>query len=224
MPEIDVHRMFDRVAHLYDTGWLQRALYVAVQDRVLTELRTLRPRSVIDVGCGTGIFADRLERELAPAAIAGCDLSAGMLAQAAARSRRVGWVRGDSARLPIRRGAIDAVVSTQAFHFFDQPAAWAEFLRVLAPGGHALVGMINPRSAAGSRRLTRLVAATSNAPAHWPTGPELRMLATDAGFEVTAQHEVEWRFGRIMPLILTVGRAPAASAPSPTSQDPPRPV
>ncbi|HTC81051.1 MAG TPA: methyltransferase domain-containing protein, partial [Acidimicrobiia bacterium] len=96
MPDVDVHRLFDRFAHVYDTGWLQRALYVAVQDRVLTELRTLRPRSVIDVGCGTGIFADRLERELAPAAIAGCDLSAGMLAQAAARSRRVGWVRGDS--------------------------------------------------------------------------------------------------------------------------------
>jgi ubiquinone/menaquinone biosynthesis C-methylase UbiE len=210
MPEIDVHRIFDRVAHLYDTGWLQRALYVALQDRARTELRALRPSSVVDIGCGTGIFADRLERELAPAVIAGCDLSAGMLAQAAGRSRRVGWVRGDSARLPIRGGAVDAVVSTQAFHFFDQPAAWAEFLRVLAPGGHALVGMFNPRSAAGGRRLARLVAATTKTPARWPTGPELRRLATDAGFEVTAQHDVEWRFKRIAPLVLTVGRAPAA--------------
>jgi ubiquinone/menaquinone biosynthesis C-methylase UbiE len=210
MPDVDVHRLFDRFAHHYDTGWLQRALYLAVQDRALAELRALRPHSVLDVGCGTGIFADRLERELAPAAIAGCDLSAGMLAAAAVRNRRVGWVRGDSARLPVRSGALDAVVSTQAFHFFDQPAAWAEFRRVLAPGGHALVGMVNPRTALGSRRFRRFSERASKTPVNWPTGPELRRMATDAGFEVTAQHEVEWRFRRIVPLVLTVGRAPAA--------------
>src|SRR5687768_2114211 len=155
MPDVDVHRLFDRVAHLYDTGWLQRALYAAVQERALAELRSRQPRSVLDVGCGTGIFATRLEQELAPGGVVGCDLSAGMLAEAAGRSRRVGWVRGDSARLPLRSGAFDAVVCTQAFHFFDQPAAWAEFRRVLAPGGHALVGMFHPRTEVGSRRIAR---------------------------------------------------------------------
>src|SRR5439155_17793393 len=64
MAETDVHRIFDRVAHLYDTGWLQRALYTAVQDRALAELRARRPDSVLDVGCGTGIFAARLDGEL----------------------------------------------------------------------------------------------------------------------------------------------------------------
>jgi ubiquinone/menaquinone biosynthesis C-methylase UbiE len=119
-------------------------------------------------------------------------------------------VRGDSARLPVRTGGIEAVVCTQAFHFFDQPAAWAEFRRVLAPGGHALVGMVQPRTPAGSRRFTRLTTATSTTRVAWPTRPEMHRIATDAGFEVTAQHEVEWRFRRIAPLILTVGRAPAA--------------
>ena len=90
MPDLDVRRIFDRFAHLYDTGWLQRALYVSLQNLALAELRALRPASVVDVGCGTGIFAARLEQALAPAAVAGCDLSAGMLAQAATRSRRVG--------------------------------------------------------------------------------------------------------------------------------------
>ena len=210
MPDVDVHRLFDRFAHVYDTGWLQRALYVAVQDRALAELRAMRPRSVLDVGCGTGIFADRLERELDPAAVAGCDLSAGMLAQAAARTCRVGWVRGDSARLPIRSGGLDAVVCTQAFHFFDQPAAWAEFRRVLTPGGHAMVGMINPKTVEGSARFRRLGARTAGTPVNFPTAAELRRLATDAGFEVTAQPEVDWRFRWIVPLVLTVGRAPPA--------------
>jgi ubiquinone/menaquinone biosynthesis C-methylase UbiE len=210
MPPLDVHAMFDRVSHLYDTGWLQRALYLALQDRALAELRLLRPTTVVDVGCGTGIFAERLSRELAPAAVAGCDMSAGMLGQAAARTRGVGWVRGDSARLPFRRGALDAVVCTQAFHFFDQPAAWAEFRRVLVPGGHAMVGMLNPKTAQGSRRFARLGARTAATPVSFPTAPDLRRLATDAGFEVTAQIEVDWRFRRVVPVVLTVGRAPAA--------------
>ena len=199
--------MFDRLAHLYDTGWLQRALYLALQDRALAELRLLRPGSILDVGCGTGIFADRLERELASPTVAGCDLSGGMLAQAAARSRRVGWVRGDSGKLPFRRGAVDAVVCTQAFHFFDQPAAWREFHRVLAPGGHAMVGMVNPKTAIGARRFARLAARTATIPVSFPTAPEIRRLAIDAGFEVTAQIDVAWRFRRLAPVVLTVGLA-----------------
>lgn len=210
MTDVDVHRIFDRVARLYDTGWLQRALYVAVQDRALAELRAVRPGSVLDVGCGTGIFAARLDRELVPGGVAGCDLSGGMLAEAAARSRRVGWVRGDSGRLPVRTGTVGAIVCTQAFHFFDQPAAWSEFRRVLAPGGHALVGMINPKSPSGSRRLTRLSTATAKTRVNWPTASEMRRMAADAGFDAIAQHEVGWRFRRIAPLILTVGRAPTA--------------
>jgi ubiquinone/menaquinone biosynthesis C-methylase UbiE len=207
MPDVDVLRIFDRVAHLYDTSWVQRALYTAVQDRALAELRAWRPGAVLDVGCGTGIFAHRLDRELAPGGVAGCDLSAGMLAEAATRSRRVSWVRGDSARLPFRPGAFDAVVSTQAFHFFDQPQAWAEFHRVLSPGGHALVGMIHPRTAIGSERFSRLSSAGSKTKMTFPTAAEMRRLATAAGFDVIAQPQVAWRFRPIVPLVLTIGRA-----------------
>ena len=44
------------------------------------------------------MLATLLEPTAGEATVAGCDLSTGMLAQAAARSRRVGWMRGDSAR------------------------------------------------------------------------------------------------------------------------------
>jgi len=206
MPDVDVHRLFDRVAHLYDTGWLQRALYTALQDQALVELRSVQPRSILDVGCGTGIFTARLERELAPGGVVGCDLSSGMLAEAAVRSRQVHWTRGDSARLPFRNGAFDAVVCTQAFHFFDQPAAWREFRRILAPGGHALVGMLNPRTQIGSRRFARLTSMASKTPVTWPTRPEMKRLATDAGLDVVAQHEVAYRFRHVVPLVLTVTR------------------
>lgn len=210
MPQIDVHGIFDRFAHLYDTEWVQRALYAALQDAAMAELRAWRPASVLDVACGTGIFADRLERQLAPGAVTGCDLSAGMLAQAVQRSRAVCWVRGDSAALPFQPGAFDAVACTMAFHFFDQTAAWAEFHRVLAPGGHAAVGMIHPRTQIGSDRFSRLSTAGSKTPVRFPTAEVMRHMALEAGFEAVDQSVVDWRFGRVAPLLLTVGRAVAA--------------
>lgn len=209
MNQVGAHRIFDRVAHLYDMDWLQRALYAALQDAVWSQLRTVAPDSVLDVGCGTGIFAARLDQEFVPGRVTGCDLSAGMLAEAANRNPRVGWVRGDSARLPLRTGAVDAVVCTQAFHFFDQPAAWAEFRRVLTPGGHALVGMINPRTAVGSRRASALFARTARTRVNLPTAPEMARMATGAGLDVIAQIPVSWSFRTLAPLFLTVGRAPA---------------
>ena len=42
-------------------------------------------------------------------------------------------------------GALDAVVTTSAFHFFDQPAALREFHRVLAPGGLVAVSALSTR-------------------------------------------------------------------------------
>jgi ubiquinone/menaquinone biosynthesis C-methylase UbiE len=206
MAQIDVRRVFDRFAHLYDTEWVQRALYTALQDRAMAELQAWRPVSVLDVGCGTGIFADRLDRELAPGGVTGCDLSAGMLAQAARRSRTVRWVRGDSAALPFRSGGFAAVACTMAFHFFDQPAAWREFHRVLAPGGHAAVGMIHPRTETGSDRFSRLSTGASKTPVRFPTAAAMRRMAADAGFEVVDQPLVDWRFRRVTPLLLTVGR------------------
>jgi SAM-dependent methyltransferase len=118
----------------------------------------------------------------------------------------VAWVRGDSGRLPFRGGAVDAVVCTQAFHFFDQPLAWREFRRVLTPSGHAVVGMIHPRTEIGSRRFSDLSTGASKTPVRFPTAAAMRRMATDAGFDVVAQPPVDWRFRRFAPLLLTIGR------------------
>lgn len=199
-----VARFFDRVSRVYDSSLLQSLLYRPGQDLALEELRTAGSRRVVDVGCGTGIFAARLRSELAAELVCGCDLSEGMLRRAAARSDRVEWIKADSGRLPLGGESVDAVVCTEAFHFFDQPAALAEFRRVLVPAGLLLVAMINPRTDAGSRflraQLRGLGAAT------WPSRSGMRQLVADAGFDVQAQRRVSRVMGRLIPTYLTVAR------------------
>jgi ubiquinone/menaquinone biosynthesis C-methylase UbiE len=112
-------------------------------------------------------------------------MSDGMLAQARARSDRVQWLRGPAEQLPFDDGALDAVVTTSAFHFFDQPAALREFHRVLAPGGLAAVSALSTR-----QMLLQSPAANRWKPQHNASPAEVRAIFESAGFTVTDQHRI----------------------------------
>ena len=181
-----VTRFWSFAAPVYDLPFLQRLVYQPAQDEVVAELRSRGVRRVADIACGTGILAARIEHELHPDEVYGVDMSDGMLEQAQARSAAVRWRKGPAEQLPFPDGSLDAVVSTSAFHFFDQPAALAEFFRVLVPGGLAAVATISPPLPEPLRRLS----ANPANPAHNPSPTEMRTLFAGAGFTITDQHRV----------------------------------
>ncbi|MFY2859830.1 class I SAM-dependent methyltransferase [Mycobacterium sp. THU-M104] len=180
-----VTRLWGFLAPAYDLPFLQQQVYRPPHDEVIAQLRAHGAQKVADIACGTGILGDRIERELHPERIFGVDMSEGMLAQARARSSRVQWLRGPAEQLPFDDGALDAVVTTSAFHFFDQPAALREFHRVLAPGGLVTV-------AALSTRQPRLQVPAANRwkPQHNASPTEMRTMFADAGFTLNDQHRI----------------------------------
>lgn len=180
-----VTRMWTFLAPVYDLPFLQRWVYRPPHDEVIAALRTHGARKVADIACGTGILTARIERELHPDEVYGVDMSDGMLNQARARSHGVQWLRGPAEQLPFDDGALDAVVTTSAFHFFDQPAALREFHRVLAPGGLVAVSAL-------STRQPRLQAPSTHKwkPQHNASPGEMRELFEGAGFVVTDQHRI----------------------------------
>src|SRR5580693_10771480 len=157
-----VTRLWSLLAPAYDLPVLQQWVYRPPHDEVIAQLRDHGSRRIADIACGTGILSDRIERELQPHEIYGIDMSDGMLEKARAKSNRVKWLRGPAEQLPFDDGALDAVVTTSAFHFFDQQAALREFHRVLSPGGLVAVSTM-------SARRPLLSAASRLKPAHNPT-------------------------------------------------------
>jgi ubiquinone/menaquinone biosynthesis C-methylase UbiE len=180
-----VTRFWSVAAPAYNAPFLQQWVYRPAHDEVVAQLRDHQSARVADIACGTGILADRIERELHPAEVYGVDMSEGMLNQARSRSTEVQWLRGPAEQLPFDDGALDAVVTTSAFHFFDQPSALREFHRVLSPSGLVAVSTLSAR-----QPLLQGPSTSRWKPAHHPSSAAMRRLFEDAGFTVDEQHRV----------------------------------
>jgi ArsR family transcriptional regulator len=107
-------------------------------------LGLLMPRvKVADLGCGEGYLT--IEAARWASRVIAVDRSDAVLkrARSLARRRRVSnviWKKGELERLPIRDGAVDVALLSQALHHAHDPQrAVGEAARVLAPGGRLLV-------------------------------------------------------------------------------------
>jgi ubiquinone/menaquinone biosynthesis C-methylase UbiE len=134
---------FRRWSQGYDRCILQRLLFEPSHRAIIAGIRARsggRPLAVLDVGCGTGVFASRIRAAVPQSRVWGVDLVSAMLVQGQARwradSEHVAAVQGDSERLPFPSGAFDVVTCANSFHHYPhQDRAVAEMHRVLKPGG-----------------------------------------------------------------------------------------
>jgi ArsR family transcriptional regulator len=107
---------------------------------------------VADLGCGDG----RLTIEAAGWArrVYAIDRSAAVLQRARALARKHGarnivWKRGEIERVPLPAASVDVALLSQALHHAADPGvALAEAVRVLRPGGRALLLDLRPHDQA----------------------------------------------------------------------------
>ena len=98
---------------------------------------------VLDVGCGTGVFARKVARQLDNSgSITGIDLSESMLGVAREVCPGVDFRQGSVTSLPFEDASFDVVASSFMLMFVPEPArAVREMRRVLRPGGRLVVSV-----------------------------------------------------------------------------------
>lgn len=137
-PRIFERGYYQRLREIEETHGWSRGLRRAM-DRLLDEpLAGRTALRALDVGCGTGLLLDHLERWPLAGEAVGIDVSPHALAYCTARGRRR-VVEASAVHLPWASGRFDLVVCIDTLqHLSPQGAdraAVAEMARVLAPGG-----------------------------------------------------------------------------------------
>ena len=116
-------------------------------------LEPAQGETILDAGCGTGIFTRDLLS--AGARVVGLEISLPMARRAKWRLREDPFqlVLGDMTNLPFARGAFDKTISVTALEFIENArAAIDELFRVTKAGGRILVATLNSLSPWARRR------------------------------------------------------------------------
>lgn len=140
--------MFDKIAFRYDflNHFLSAGIDVGWRKKAIKQLRSLDPKSILDVATGTGDMAILSYRLLNAEKIIGIDISDGMLEigkkkiEKLGLQQRIELLKGDSETIIFNSNSFDAV--TVAFgvrNFQNLELGLSEIKRVLKPGGKLIV-------------------------------------------------------------------------------------
>jgi demethylmenaquinone methyltransferase/2-methoxy-6-polyprenyl-1,4-benzoquinol methylase len=148
-----VNGLFDASARYYD--WICRAMSAGTGSHYRRQVLAragLRPgMRLLDVATGTGLVAREAARLLGGAhGVFGLDPSAGMLVECR-KAVAARLVQGVGESLPYRDRQFDMLTMGYALrHVGDLERAFAEYSRVLKPGGRVVIlEIVRPRSRAG---------------------------------------------------------------------------
>ncbi len=173
--EIDVYHIdkafvrasFNRAANTYDAAAVLQKL---VRDEMLSrlELVKIKPKAILDAGCGTGYGSFALQRHYKNAQVFSLDIALGMLQKTRLQQPYLWRLFGaenlicaDIECLPIADNSVGMVWSNLALQWCnDLDVAFGEFARVLQPEGLVMFSTFGPDT------LKELRAATQNGSTH----------------------------------------------------------
>jgi len=167
---------------------------------------------VADIGCGTGRVTAHLHALGVP--VFGIDLSPGMLAEARKSHPELRFEEGSMLALDLPDGALGGVLawySTIHVPSVRLPGVFAEFHRVLAPGGHVLLGF---QVGDEPRHLTEALGHPVELEFHRRRPDAVAELLEQAGLALTArllrERDEDGEFPERTPQGFVLARKPAA--------------
>jgi SAM-dependent methyltransferase len=149
---------FDEIAGVYDESLPPHVVEHYLRKRTAFVVEHCPRGRGLDVGCGTGVLAERLAG--AGYEMSGVDPSEGMLDVLRARTDKVAATRASGTALPHADDSFDLVLTVAVLHHVAEPVdvrdTLREMVRVARPGGRILVWDHNPRNPYWSRLMAKV--------------------------------------------------------------------
>jgi SAM-dependent methyltransferase len=170
-------------------GWAEHAenRLRPLYEHALARLDLQRGQSLLDAGCGSGLFLALAARH--GIHVTGLDAASGLLRYARERIPTADLVVGDLEALPYANGAFDVVTSFNSIPYASDPrGALGELARVTAPDGTTVITMGSGTEQAICATTIDSLAPSDHVPGREAVGlrhpDRLRALIDAAGFAI----------------------------------------
>lgn len=202
----DARHEFNGWSRRYDRDPLQNLLFKP-SHRMMVQKFEAGEERILDIGCGTSRFGERVLSRFPNAKVVGLDLCRPMLRTSQARPfrghERLHLVQGDSQKLPFADNAFDLVTCSHSFHHYpNQFQVVAEMHRVLRPDGRLMI-IDGDRDRWWGRLIFDVIVVLMEGRVKHLTGQAMAGLYQAAGFGDI----VQFRRRGFLPFLLTVGTA-----------------
>ncbi len=183
---------FNRLSTTYEDSWAQWFFFDRVHNAVLELVENQAyPKSIVDVGCGTGRLLRKAGKRWPDARLIGVDPAEGMVEKARSLMPSATFYVGMAESLPLPDASVDLAFSTMSYHHWvDHVQGIREITRVLRPKGRLFLADF--RLPMGLSKVIRRF--QSNDPA------QRRDAFAQAGLKMQAQRKLMGRW-----LLVTIG-------------------
>jgi len=192
--ELRVQSHYDDIADVYEQRYDHRErgrlYYDHISEAVMSHIQN--EGSLLDIGCGTGLFIRRYLKSGSNKTATGIDISQGMIRKAQNTFPDLSFVIGNAEYLPFASESFDSISSLLAFSYLQKPeVSLSDCIRVLVPGGRFCIctlgrNIFTSRLPAlysiGEKMRIKRVGVGSFAE-HYYSAKEMYQLLEKAGFE-----------------------------------------
>lgn len=138
---------FSKAATNYEeSAFLQKEVASRLLERL--ELMNVKPKTVLDAGCGTGFCTRILDKKFSKAKTIGVDIAAGMIEYAKKQKglfNKIEYQIADVEKLPFNNNQFDLIFSNLTVQWVgDLKQMFTELNRVLKPGGLLVFSTLGP--------------------------------------------------------------------------------
>ena len=187
---------FDKIAHSFDNFLLQFFYNIAHNQNIKFLREYIKDNSqILDIGCGTGNFLNKLKKINKNIGLFGIDESEKMIKIAQNKFKEINFTTANAKDLPFKDNSFNLTTIIDAFYYFnDKKRVFSECYRILKPNGYLFI-----HTPSIDQFLLRLVVQMTklfylerdSEHLHFK---ELKLLAENSGFKFIKKDLRNWPF------------------------------